>query len=139
MSDQLKPGRELDALIERRVFGREPKSKLPCVQCGAETYGRESGCAFADCRHDGPDTAKLPRYSTEIGAAWLVVEHLLTTKAADKFHLSHGDTFPPEWNAHFLQTRQTDTSGALFEWRNVDADAETAPHSICLAALKAVA
>jgi len=121
MTDHLPPGRRLDVMIERRIFGREPKSKAPCRHCGAETYGRGTGCAYADCKHDGPDLDRVPHYSTEIGAAELVMDDIRSRGFSVRIQIVAND--------HVCTFYGTG-------WPH-GATAPTLAHAVCLAALKA--
>lgn len=108
----MKPGRELDALIAEHVMGLERITSL-YLEIGWRPKGVPVG------------VHQLKPYSTDIAAAWEVVEkmgvltwHIWKTlddrfyaqfgKDQDEFHLKH------------------------------TAEAGSAPHAICLAALKAV-
>jgi hypothetical protein len=108
----MKPGRELDELIAERVMGLQ-RGWLTSVRddlTGFEIYGGDS----------------LQKYSTDIAAAWEVVEKLL----ADGWELTEA--------GYSRTTRKWDFTfgnGCSFDGPLCD----TAPHAICLAALKAVA
>jgi hypothetical protein len=66
--------------------------------------------------------SRIPEYSTEIAAAWDVVERLKHLEPEMRWHdENHG------W---YLNFSKKDLEGIPY--------AETAPHAICLAALKAV-
>lgn len=118
----LPPGRELDALVAEKVMGLEPwpeqdsrweckAFRAPIIPQGVE-----------------PKPCAPPNYSTGIAAAWEVVEKLVAldyrVRVTAYRDNSYGVTlsFP-------LSAGKRD---GLFE-------AETAPHAICLAALKAIA
>lgn len=113
------PGRELDVLIAERVMGDDlsfrPADRLE--------DGIKPGAIFYDVQPE-------PRpYSTDIACAWEVVE-----KFTDLcFSLSKvGDEWECELDSNdgkFLQNGPT---------VHVFGSGETAPHAICLAALKAV-
>lgn len=99
--DEMKPGRELDALIAEKVMG------------------------LATAEEDSDENwvpVGVPGYSTDIAAAWEVVGKLWEDQES-VFELTRpvGSGF----NCRFRQ-------GAIKEW------GETAPHAICLAALKSV-
>jgi len=101
-------GRELDALVAEKVFGYE---------CDPFDYG-------PTC----PVHGKGKNYSTDIAAAWQVVEKLMPTighiyPAVD---LETGELL--HWCA-VVETGDTSRQGVT---------ADTAPRAICLAALKAV-
>lgn len=66
---EMKPGRELDALIAEKVFKLKPCSD-PLGRCeGAHTNPIQ-------CWGDGGAGEELRPYSTYITAAWEVVEHI---------------------------------------------------------------
>ncbi len=116
----MSPGKDLDAQVARAVFGRA-------------TLGKD-GLWF-----DAETKRGIPNYSTDIAAAWEVVERVKTIK--------------PDGSEFGISTERTDefvvvwSDGVwLAEWRPINFDgvailgakADTAPHAICLAALKAV-
>jgi len=71
------------------------------------------------------ERSPVPHYSTDIAAAWLVVEKL----AAQGLRLSLDAFGGDPWWVEFADE----------QWaRGAQATANTAPHAICLAALKAV-
>lgn len=115
----MNPGKELDALIAEKVMGYEteiingdPVSKVPGI-CGTE------GCAI--------HFTKTPHYSTDIAAAWEVVEKLqLKFKTIDIVATTRSDTY-------------VGPCFVIFDpYGNVLSDSSEAPHAICLAALKVV-
>ena len=105
----MKPGRELDALVAEKVMGcRVQKTTLGLCELGT---GEER--VYRD--------ARIPHYSTDIASVWGVVEK-----------------FAPE--AMVLNRYPTGNFAVRFDhnghwWSDV---CDTAPHAICLAALKAV-
>jgi hypothetical protein len=106
VGEAVKPGRELDAIIGEKVMNRKP---IPCV-CTMQT-----SCPACD------GNGGYLHYSTDIAAAWEVVEHAVF----DAWAIGR-------------------TSGGKYEVFNPWTDnatvsiADTAPHAICLAALEAV-
>lgn len=115
----MNPGRELDALIAEKVMGLEPwpeqrfnerAFKAPIVPFGQE-----------------PKPCSCPNYSTDIAAAWQVVGRLDGQWTLDG-HEGIG------WTAKFYSS----TGGLDAVVVRVESRAPTAPHAICLAALKAV-
>lgn len=99
----MKPGKELDALIAEKVTGWKP-----------------SGLLGKDHKYAVKEFYEPPHYSTDIAAAWEVVDKIAPL---DDFRLAFRNG---EWFAEF--------SSMI----NQFAQAGTAPHAICLAALKAV-
>jgi len=115
-------GRELDALVAEKVMGLsittwgDPNSPI----VGYDKFTRD-----------------LPHYSTSISAAWEVVEKLIMIGS------NVGHTWTMEYDLEDLawdvgyKGWDYDTG---WSWEMVDwpVTAPTAPHAICLAALKAV-
>lgn len=118
--DNLKPGRELDALIAEKVMGHEIWKS-----------------AFTDMWADNTKGGTVAPYSTDISAAWEVVGKLQ----------SMGKSFEIVWsldkgNPSFCVSN-TDREcipypGWAFSDDNIVISSWSAPHAICLAALKAV-
>lgn len=111
-------GRELDALIAQHVFGWARKSDTPGDWLGPPPEDpRHVWCGEWD-ENGLPNY--LPKWSTDIATAWEVVEKLLI----------HGDI---RLSIHVAR------NGYDVEFQPfVNVSAPTAPHAICLAALKAV-
>lgn len=138
MSD-LPAGRELDREIAERVFdgyGESHGLRYKMTLCEYEATGRienRGGTVSDFCRkcgepcgyHDG-----FPHYSTDIAAAWLVVEKM-RTRSRFLHLMEHGSVVegPPLWRCQFIGD---DDGPSDCEF------ADTAPLAICLAALKAV-
>lgn len=104
---ELKPGRELDALIAEKVFGDKP------IRTDCEVYNRHGGW--------------LRPYSSSIEAAWEVVEKM-TARPGFELDCQITPAKGPGglgWYCNFGDSRHGEYG-------------ETAPHAICLAALKAV-
>lgn len=105
----MKPGRELDALVAEKVM------KLHYIV----------GCSYIfNGKLLGKET--VPHYSTNIYAAWQIVEELYPENDNDLiFKVCRNVTDKGwDWACHFK------VGGTVF--------GETAPHAICLAALEAV-
>ena len=118
MNTDLPAGRALDALVAEKVMD-DPVDRQIVDQHGFE---------IILCR----SRLVLPRFSTDIAAAWTVIERLCPDHDGE-FHLErnvdgHQGT---GWEAHFGY--HTGNS-----CRNVYANADTAPLAICRAALRAV-
>jgi hypothetical protein len=103
---QLPPGRELDALVAEKVLG------WPAAR-DAKAIGEAGYWTAGDERF----IHGLPAFSTDIAAAWEVVEKLI---ASDEW---------PEFSLEYEAT---------LKWSVGDCYGATAPHAICLAALKAM-
>lgn len=111
-------GKELDALVYVKVMGFE-------LMTFERTQGQEpyppTGVGFKI----------VPRYSTEIIAAWQIVDKLAPSLKLELVPTSEG------YQASFL--KYSPDKDELTPWIGGPvADAKEAPHAICLAALKAV-
>lgn len=111
-SANLSAGRELDALIAEKIFGLILKDRFT-----GEEKPITSGMAL---RHM-EKWHNIPYYSTDIAAAWTVVEKIKSKDRAIFFELVNSVNY--KWECQI--------GGG-------NAEADTAPHAICLAALKAV-
>lgn len=113
-------GRELDALVADKVMGFK-------IEKGSG--GEPIIITSQKPRHE----ADLPEYSTDIASAWVVVEYLRRER---DWPFCMGVESPSVdqhfagWDAEF------DSHNEFFSSNTVTG--ETAPHAICLAALKAV-
>lgn len=103
----MEAGRELDALVAEKVMGLDCSWR--CVTL--DGTGRDRGPA-----------RRIKPYSTNIDAAWEVVEKLKENHTVNIHGYSDG------WEVGLIGPGSA----------AVDGQAETAPHAICLAALKAV-
>jgi hypothetical protein len=145
MSTDLQPGPELDRLVAKKVMGCHVR------------YGRKPHLSDliipgsinqADFLSIDDAWLAVPKYSTDIAHAWEVVEKLNamvpTQKEVAKYYMCDGDPF---WRLDaptatfrkwaFGLARPIDHEGESLhpDWMAI---ADTAPHAICLAALKAV-
>jgi hypothetical protein len=112
------PGRELDALVAEKVMG------------WLVDHRRMLGAPkphITDPFVDHIELVPVPRFSTDIAAAWEVVDTILTPTAAWGGHRY--------FKVNAIQEMFTVTFETNYEGR---ATAKTMPHAICLAALKAV-
>ena len=98
----MKPGAELDALVAEKVMKVAPLNAAPL------------------------NMPRYPHYSTNIAAAWEVVNHLIQYEGTGLFNIEAASG--PSVCARFGPWPVKEQ-----EWRY----AESAPHAICLAALKA--
>jgi hypothetical protein len=116
----MKPGRELDALIAEKVMG----IKHP-ITIHRDKTAYQWGSATDEWEF-------LPEYSTDIAAAWKVVEKLglCVWPTEDAKWFAFQDRFDSSYGEEYW------FGGENFLSRYVIAD--TAPHAICLAALKAL-
>ena len=156
----MKPGRELDALVAEKVMGL---AVAPRHCCGAQGYGLGwddhcDGCDFNKYRleveRDGGciPTWKGTEYSTEIAAAWEVVEKLLglgyTLELYSPGALINDEfgTHSVGWGAEFCtwsepylrSGRVGEAASHTMDEKSGGAAIETVRHAICLAALEAV-
>lgn len=118
---EFKPGRQLDTLVAEKVMGLETyKDVVPfCPQCGFKFYPKGPGRMWChQCSEWIYSSTK--DYSTSIEAAWEVVEKLRKEQMC------------------FTLTDIGYAGSILCCVGNGEAIAETAPHAICLAALKAI-
>lgn len=110
------PGRKLDALIAEKVMGYPDKLK-------ADKYDnvyRKSGDSWI--------ATAIPNYSTEIAAAWEVVEKMRLQGFFTSVTDLSLDSGIEDWSWSFVDIK---TGSRRYNGRG------TAPHAICLAALKA--
>lgn len=109
---EIKPCRELDAIIAEKVMGWRWNEQTAWSPTGSR-----------NSRTDLPDDSWwwLPYYSADIAAAWEVMEM-------------------PHFDAWFIGRNASGAWEVLNPWTDntVVSTADTAPHAICLAALKAL-
>lgn len=150
--DKHEAGPTLDAMIQRTVFGSTDLRQLPtfisgddgrrCVSCDPD--GEPYWCYLPKYDHDSTEDAycePVPEYSTDIAAAWMVVEKMevrnpcLTLVApgvwrfvldASTDPLDLETTMIPDMRAYTTHKRRVKAEGP-------------APLAICLAALQAAA
>jgi len=128
---ELKPGRELDALIAEKVF----EARLVYSAFADDIIS----CDFPD-RELGHHFPRLPAYSTSIEAAWKVVEKVIELPQFNDRHCYFNI------KQHRTEFKEAEVEMRLFELRDGEellcgpyyVLGESAPHAICLAALKAV-
>ena len=127
-------GRELDALVAAKVMGWEHerdaelrhkcngKFHTRCGSCGEEghgnCYGFGRGAIQIECNC-------TPPYSTDIATAWEIVEKMGALEWCFDINLQ------ARYSAVFRRNYLSQTP-------RFSASEESAPHAICLAALKAV-
>lgn len=116
-------GRELDALIAEKVMGLELK------QPDKTNYRRDTWVyAINDYTDEGPVyVVDCPEYSTDIAAAWEVLEKLSDSQITVNRHMHSGYTVGVFEKVQGISIQE-----------KCSASAATAPLAICLAALKAV-
>lgn len=115
----MNPGRELDALVAEKVMELKNIRKLNTEAIKDFVYDRPNLITGLHVIED-----LVPEYSTDIAAAWEVVERLAEYHG-NKCDLDYGEFLEGLWTVRF-------------GFGNDSCSAETAPHAICLAALKVV-
>ena len=135
----MKPGRELDALVAEKVMGWK-RVMAPPEPKGFPLQGAYHAC---DQWYDGDtrvacrECGDLPAYSTSISDAWEVVEKVEWQKFALFKHEVSKYTPEPYWTVVWQSCGEIQLH-AVVDDCCAFAEAFTAPHAICLAALKAV-
>lgn len=126
----LKPGRELDALVAEKVMGWS--------DCKASD---EHGCAIGYTPYWKRETygcEVVPYYSTSISDAWEIVEKISQKESpsGDCFHFFIDKDDEDYWCC--FDSRVPHKDGGMNVIDRFEANSNSAPHAICLAALKAV-
>lgn len=124
----MKPGRELDALVAEKVMGCTLERRKIGTVAGWEI---DPHCRCPGQPHEFSDrdyeTVELKRYSTDIAAAWEVVE---------KISVKNGTVLViPERNIVAIDDDLAFAYDQGWLWH---VEGESIPHAICLAALRAV-
>lgn len=128
----MKPGRELDARIAEKLMGWTEIKKSPLGYAMGDEYSGISPNEQASPYTGFKPRMNIPRYSTEIAAAWLVIE-MLTSRGWD---VIVGFNECRKWSC-VLRLKLTGANEGHATQLDV-CDQETAPHSISLAALKTI-
>lgn len=126
----MEAGRDLDVLVAEKVMG----CKVELVKIGTVAgWDSEPHCCCPGNPHEFSDrdyeVVELKRYSTDIAAAWEVVEKITLGKERFSYECLWRDPNDGKWAFGSF-----DRDGSFFPMEKAD----TAPHAICLAALKAV-
>lgn len=116
-------GRELDALVAEKVMGLEKELRIKGTTHVATCYTDNPYFLSGIDKDDVMRYCQPLPYSTSIEAAWLVVEKLKSIG-----HVIHVSVFPDKVQAVYVHDTGENDYG----------EADTAPHAICLAALKAM-
>jgi hypothetical protein len=106
---ELQAGPEMDRAIVERLMAKEPPGPL------VDFVRTEEGLK-----------AVYPNYSTDIGAAWLVVE-----KMREQTHFINVEWTDSKWYCRIIWP-------PFGEWHQIANSADTAPLAICRAALAAL-
>lgn len=129
----MKAGRELDALIAEKVMGWKNEVAFADAKSLEDHMGSYKSHVRAE---DFPVSDLLPHYSTDIAAAWDVVQKLdvqdvtfqLNRHTQEEAYDQNGETpedcYMPRWECRF-NTKKTPSYG----------EGGTAAESICIAAL----
>lgn len=114
----MKPGRELDVLVANRVMGRNDEFEMLATRRGVmdDTCGREIKGGYKE---------RTPYYSTDIRAAWEVVEKMYLMICPQSLGA-------PE-NMKYLCTYAEGPFN-----KEIEVFSETAPYAICITALLAM-
>ena len=129
-------GIELDAKVAKEIFDEPwPINELHFRDTGNGWLALVPKSAPASPEANRRINDVLPKFSADMTAAWQVVERLM-----DRFHFFVGrmGSFAapnPGWSCEFSGEWKTGEP----QRERYEALAETTPHAICLAALKAVA
>lgn len=119
----MKPGRELDALIAKDVFGLKPCSD-PLGRCDAAHANP------IQCWGTGGAGSELRSYSERIEDAWEVLENFVYPKI-------WFDHVAAKWVCSLAPAAALSIYSGKVEKKVISARGETAAHAICLAALEA--
>ena len=122
------PGRELDALVAEKVMGHDL---------------RASPFRASEPFDLSAPNQSIPHYSTDISAAWEIVEKLkfgfyelsYNCLSPESFHASIGDDLKIHEGSPEIDGFKMKFIGIL---KSYEANGQSAPHAICLAALKSV-
>lgn len=132
---------------ERNAYGLGKHPFFVSPDCGCEDLDKTDPFELGeDSPHPWHDMPRfhghaalcpefVPLYSTDIAAAWQVVERFdgRVTVSGPKAPVAGGEyQAGDKWEAEILPTAQTYFADSVFEL------GDTAPHAICLAALRAV-
>ena len=117
----MNPGRELDALIAEKVMGLKNIRYIKDWSFLEPDLASDLTEDHVNAKARGADAVVVPFYSTDIGAAWEVVDKFKEYQLLKIYYPS-----------------QEQTLYVVSFKRGCERSAETAPHAICLAALKAV-
>jgi hypothetical protein len=123
--------RELDALVAEKVLGHTP-DPTRCDQCYWPLREREEdGCVKDNCSQRPLPEKRSPRpYSSDIAAAWEVVERLRQQHCCTKIYSDHDLSY----ECVLIRDRNDPHKPSDGIWGL----AATAPLAICLAALASV-
>lgn len=117
-------GRVLDTAIARSVMGWTIDYSIPIIDIVGPYADR------AAWKNEHGNSAKVPCFSTDIAAAWQVVEKMQEGLEWQFMLEAHSG----EWLAYVTPH----ISSPRYNSQQFEAIADTAPHAICLVALEAL-
>lgn len=138
----MEPGRELDARVERDVM-KLMWDESRCRVCGWPVDAPIGACTVDGCSQRPRPNVRADEpahYSTDIAAAWPVLEEM--RKVGKPLYLipyKDGWMVGHDNGEGYLDHQDSAFGGTVDSHIFGSAVAATAPHAICLAALKAVA
>lgn len=122
MNDLIKRDlRAIDALVAEHIMGLEVLDATACTRDGDDPWLLKP-----------PAFGKLPHYSSDIAAAWQVVEKLNLQGDIDYINVGIG----PKLNKYETEIAHLPNEYSM-AGRSILVEADTAPLATCLAALKA--
>lgn len=136
----MEPGRALDVLIAEKVFGAKVEYLDQKAGWRIDYRADQAGCNDPIVSDFGVEGYRLKRYSDDIKAVWEVVLQLKELPSDDS-------DFPNDTTRFILKyhPQQNEWEAGWFSKENEEiwcldfaAYGDTAPHAICLAALKSV-
>ena len=137
--DEMVAGPELDVIIAKTIFSCDARlTRMGWNDDGGPILGlcycENAPHSYTECNHPG----LLERYSTDIAAAWPVVEKLKDDGL--EIHTEYSYDFVARSDYAVCEIwKDFKSIDPPREWEEIaDADANTMPLAICRAALKAV-
>lgn len=136
-------GRPLDRLVAEKVVGDAAMWGFQCPLCGSTHFGTDLSTGLRHCHGDngcswrGPPSKAPPAFSTDIAAAWQVVERFRLWVIPDERQWCAGIPRNLSGSIYSADMYGPDDLGVI-DGRLELARADTAPLAICLAALKLV-
>lgn len=124
---EMEAGQELDALVAERVMRQEPCEQWLLFRAGGilgPEWAKADTCNHANCY----PLENAPHYSTNIAAAWEVIEKLNQMKLGWFSLEQFGEKGQGVWRALIWSGNEEDSESFF-------ADANTVPLAICRAAL----
>ena len=130
----MKPGRELDVVIAKKVFGSEVDFLNQLAGWRIDYVAKRRECNDPILSDLGVEGYRLKDYSTNISSAWKVVEKLKYFMVLAPGASCNGSESPNRADTWVVELGLMPDG----EGRSVFAEGVSAPHAICLAALKAM-